>query len=182
MVSPRRDRLRGEVHVDVTSLTPDDPSKRGRSSWPLVGIAVEVISPRGFGRIRLAQLADLSTSLTHFLQHVMEPGAVLVAPDGLRSAHLREVQAALPPVAPGAWPMECALPGPRRIAALLDRWLLGTHQGAVSDKHLDYYLDEYTFRFNRRTANARGLLFFRLLENAVEAKAAPYSTLIAVTP
>ena len=53
-------------------------------------------------------------------------------------------------------------------ASLLKRWLLGTHQGAVSEKHLDYYLDEFTFRFNRRRSRARGLLFYRLLQNAVQ--------------
>ena len=56
-------------------------------------------------------------------------------------------------------PAHVAMPGVHRIAALLKRWLLGTHQGAVSAKHLDYYLDEYTFRFNRRSSRARGLLF-----------------------
>lgn len=59
------------------------------------------------------------------------------------------------------------LPNCHRIASLLKRWLLGTHQGAVSQEHLDYYLDEYTFRFNRRTSTHRGKLFYRLLQNAV---------------
>ena len=60
------------------------------------------------------------------------------------------------------------MPGVHRIAALLKRWLLGTLQGSISNKYLDYYLDEYTFRFNRRTARARGLLFYRLVEQAVQ--------------
>ena len=71
-------------------------------------------------------------------------------------------------------PAHVAMPGVHRIAALLKRWLLGTHQGAVSNKHLDYYLDEYTFRFNRRTSKARGLLFYRLLQQAVRTAPAPY--------
>jgi len=50
----------------------------------------------------------------------------------------------------------------------LKRWLLGTHQGAVAASHLDYYLDEFTFRFNRRTSHSRGLLFRRVLEHAVQ--------------
>ncbi|NCO52323.1 MAG: hypothetical protein COZ70_09930 [Deltaproteobacteria bacterium CG_4_8_14_3_um_filter_51_11] len=62
------------------------------------------------------------------------------------------------------------MPGVHRIAALLKRWLLGTHQGAFSGKHLDYYLDEYTFRFNRRTSRSRGLLFYRLIQQAVMAR------------
>ena len=64
-------------------------------------------------------------------------------------------------------PAHVSLPGVHRVASLLKRWLPGTHQGAVSEKHLDYYLDEYTFRFNRRTSNAEGLLFYRLLEQEV---------------
>ena len=59
------------------------------------------------------------------------------------------------------------LPNCHKVASLLKRWLLGTHQGAVSQEHLDYYLDEYTFRFNRRTSTDRGKLFYRLLQNAV---------------
>jgi len=60
------------------------------------------------------------------------------------------------------------MPAVHRIAALLKRWLLGTHQGAVRNKYLDYYLDEYTFRFNRRSSQARGLLFYQLVQQAVQ--------------
>ena len=62
---------------------------------------------------------------------------------------------------------ENLLPRAHRVASLLQRWLLGTHQGAVAPSHLDYYLDEFTFRFNRRTSRSRGLLFYRLLGQAV---------------
>ena len=75
-------------------------------------------------------------------------------------------------------PAHVALPGVHRIAALLKRWLLGTHQGAVSNKHLDYYLDEFTFRFNRRNSKSRGLLFYRLLQQAVQTQPAPYLQLV----
>ena len=61
---------------------------------------------------------------------------------------------------------ENLLPMPHRVAALLKRWLLGTYQGAVRSSHLDYYLDEYTFRFNRRTSRSRGKLFYRLVQQA----------------
>ena len=70
------------------------------------------------------------------------------------------------------------MPRVHRVASLLKRWLLGTHQGAVSGKHLDYYLDEYTFRFNRRRSRARGLLFYRLLQNAVAVDPVPYGQLV----
>ena len=61
---------------------------------------------------------------------------------------------------------------------LLKRWLIGTHQGAVSGKHLDYYLDEYTFRFNRRKSKARGLLFYRLLQQAIISDHLPYKKIV----
>ena len=59
------------------------------------------------------------------------------------------------------------LPRVHRVASLLKRWLLGTHQGAVAREHLAYYFDEFTFRFNRRTSKSRGKLFYRLIEQAV---------------
>ena len=74
------------------------------------------------------------------------------------------------------------MPRVHRVAALLKRWILGTHQGSVSDKHLEYYLDEYTFRFNRRRSRARGLLFYRLLQQAVNADPAPYATIVGGKP
>lgn len=66
-----------------------------------------------------------------------------------------------------------------RVAALLKRWLLGTHQGSVAPEHLQAYLDEFTFRFNRRTSRSRGLLFYRLLEGAVAAKPLTYANLVS---
>jgi len=76
-------------------------------------------------------------------------------------------------------PAHVALPHVHRLASLLKRWLLGTHQGAVTHDQLDYYLDEFTFRFNRRRSRHRGLLFYRLLEGALAAQPAPYKTLIS---
>jgi len=70
------------------------------------------------------------------------------------------------------------LPRVHRVASLLKRWLLGTHQGAVRPKHLDYYLDEFTFRFNRRTSRSRGKLFYRLLQQAVHVDPAPYKAIV----
>lgn len=70
------------------------------------------------------------------------------------------------------------LPRVHRIASLVKRWLLGTHQGAVRREHLDYYLDEYTFRFNRRTSRSRGKLFFRLLQQAVQVDPVPYKSMV----
>jgi transposase-like protein len=75
-------------------------------------------------------------------------------------------------------PAHEVMPRVHKVASLLKRWLLGTHQGGIQRQHLDYYLDEFTFRFNRRRSNARGLLFHRLVEQAVAADPAPYRTII----
>jgi transposase-like protein len=69
------------------------------------------------------------------------------------------------------------LPAVHRVASLLKRWLLGTHQGSVAPEHLQAYLNEFTFRFNRRTSRQRGMLFYRLLEGAVAAKPLTYGQL-----
>ena len=65
-----------------------------------------------------------------------------------------------------------------RIASLLKRWLLGTHQGAVAPWQLPYYLDEFTFRFNRRTSKSRGKLFFRLMQQAVNTPPVTYEAMV----
>jgi hypothetical protein len=75
-------------------------------------------------------------------------------------------------------PAHIAMPGVHRIAALVKRWLLSTHQGAVSGEYLDYYLDEYTFRFNRRTSRSRGMLFYRLMQQATMTAAMPYRQIV----
>ena len=75
-------------------------------------------------------------------------------------------------------PAHVSMPGVHRVASLLKRWLLGTHQGAVQARQLDYYLDEYTFRFNRRTSRSRGLLFYRLLEQAVATEPVTYRDIV----
>ena len=74
------------------------------------------------------------------------------------------------------------LPRVHRVAALVKRWLLGTHQGAVRPDHLDYYLDEYTFRFNRRTSRSRGKLFYRLLQQVVQVEPSPYKNMVGGRP
>jgi hypothetical protein len=113
---------------------------------------------------------DVSTSsLAGFVRDVVRPGSVVRTDgwngdDGLSKAGYQR-QAIN--VAASGRPAHVVMPAVHRIASLLKRWLLGTHQGAVTARHLDYYLDEYTFRFNRRSAKARGLLFYRLVEQAV---------------
>jgi len=74
------------------------------------------------------------------------------------------------------------MPRVHRVIALLKRWLMGTHQGAVSHKHLNYYLDEFTFRFNRRRSKSRSKLFFRLVQQAVAVEPVSLDHILHPTP
>lgn len=133
----------------------------------VVVIAVEVDGKR-LGRIRLKRVVDASAaSLEPVVQAAVEPGSTVLTDgwQGYKSLYklgydhrIIEHQAVVG---------DNLLPHVNRVASLLKRWLLGTHQGAVEHSHLDYYLDEYTFRFNRRTSRSRGKLFYRLVQQAV---------------
>lgn len=79
-------------------------------------------------------------------------------------------------------PAHVAMPRVHRVASLLDRWWLGTYQGAIRPQHLDYYLDEFTFRFNRRTSRSRGKLFYRLVQQAAVITPTPYQALVGGRP
>ena len=149
---------------------------RGRQKKALVAMAAETDGP-GIGRIRLARNADASrSSLRAFVDASLVPGTQVVT-DGW------EPYAGLPPWGyghevhvlrgQGADAATRLLPRVHRVAALLKRWLLGTHQGAVRAPHLDYYLDEFTFRFNRPSSASRGKLFYRLVQQAVAVAPAP---------
>ena len=154
---------------------------RGAARKALVVIAAQEDGP-GIGRIRLARVADATAaSLVGFVQQAVAPGSP-VHTDGWRSyaalaaAGYRHEFSRLHDQGPDA--ATKLLPRVHRVAALLKRWLLGTHQGAVAPAHLDYYLDEFTFRFNRRTSASRGKLFYRLVEQAVQVEPAPRASLV----
>lgn len=183
MVRPGRDRLSGRVEVDETHVGGEAKGTSGRQTEKkaIVVVAIEVHEPKGFGRVRLRHIPDASgDSLVPFVRDVIVPG-VTVLTDGWSgyagvSRHGYVHQATV--LSATGDPAHVTMPGVHRIASLLKRWLLGTHQGAVSSKHLDYYLDEYTFRFNRRASKARGLLFYRLLQQAVQTSSTRYRQLV----
>lgn len=169
MVRPGRDRLLGTVEVDETYIGGKKPGKRGRGAAgkTLVVVAVEDKGNK-IGRIRLRRVADASAaSLIPAVQESVEDSA-LVRTDGwisyekLSSKGYEHIV-----VRKDASVGDNLLPLVNRVVALLKRWLQGTHQGAVRPSHLDYYLDEFTFRFNRRTSRSRGKLFYRLVQQAV---------------
>ena len=184
MVRPGRERLRGVVEVDETYWGGEEKGVVGRLTYQkaLVMVAAEE-DGRGIGRIRLGRVADTTQkSFYGFIARAVEPGS-LIRTDGLPSytgldgyRHEPQVLRRQPP---GAEPL---LPRVHRVVSLLKRWLLGTHQGAVSVEHLDYYLDEFTFRFNRRRSASRGKLFYRLAQQAVPVEPTPYGSLIKTQP
>jgi len=185
MVRPGRDRLSGQVDLDETYVGGHETGVVGRETEDkaLVLIAVER-EGRRLGRTRMRVIEDFTANtICAFARDSIELGSV-IRTDGLNSylalakngyVHDRVIQRKHTES-----PSEL-LPGVHRIASLLKRWLLGTHQGAVGHQHLGYYLDEFTFRFNRRTSNYRGKLFYRLMQQAVAIAPTSYRQIIAKT-
>lgn len=188
LVRPGRDRLSGTVEVDETFIGGEEPGLRGgraRGKKVLTGIAVEVREPKGIGRCRMAPLTDASADSLHaFVTDHVEPGSTVITDawqgysglDKLGYVHDRRSQRAARARGedPGA-----LLPAVHRVASLIKRWLLGTHQGSTEAAHLPSYMNEFVFRFNRRRSRSRGLLFYRVLELAVSHKPVRYRDLIA---
>lgn len=172
MVSSERKKLSGIVEIDETLVGGvDRGGKRGRGSQKsIVVMAVELHEPRGYGRVRMRFIPDASSnSLIRFINDIVEPGSTICT-DGwsgyndlksLEYIHKRTV------LSDSEDQAHVSMPGVHRVASLLKRWILGTHQGSFSTDHLQSYLEEYTFRFNRRLSKSRGLVFRRLLEQAM---------------
>lgn len=187
LVRPGRDRLAGKVEVDETFIGGEEPGLSGgraKGKKVLTAVAVEIREPKGIGRCRMAPLADASSESLHaFVRDHVEPGATIIT-DGWAGylgiekfgfVHDRHSQRAAR--ARGDDP-STLLPAVHRVASLTKRWLLSTHQGAVHDAHLPGYLNEFVFRFNRRSSRSRGMVFYRLLELAVAHVPVRYNDLI----
>ena len=183
MVRPDRDLLCGKVEIDETLIGGEQhEGKRGRGAENkhIVIIAVEVSDPKGFGRVRMQQIESSSAeNLFSFIKKNIKPGTEIRTDSWTGYTNLNKIGYIHKKinVSDSGDPAHVSLPGVHRISSLLKRWLLGTHQGSVSSKHLDYFLDEYTFRFNRRKSASRGMLFFRLLQQAVQIRAVTYREL-----
>lgn len=184
MVRADRTQLFGEVEADETFVGGEQSGPRGRGALgkTMVAVAVELKRPKGYGRCRLRVVPDASgPSLQGFIRENVQLGSALVT-DGWPS--YRELgdsgdyqHRAVHLTASQREPHE-ELPAVHRVASLLKRWLLGTHQGAVDPAHLQAYLDEFTFRFNRRNSRRPGLLFYRLLEGSVITPPLTYDQLV----
>ena len=178
MVRPGRERLQGMIEVDETYWGGEETGVVGRltEEKALIIVAAEE-DGNGIGRIRLGRIPDLTKDSVHgFIAEAVETGST-VRTDGLNVyrglsgyVHDRQVQRHQPEG-------EYLMPLVHSVVSLLKRWLLGTHQGAIGHEQLDYYLDEFTFRFNRRKSASRGKLFYRLAQNAVRVEPATFATL-----
>jgi transposase-like protein len=172
MVRPGRDRLSGLVEVDETYVGGEAEGLRGRGSAKksIVVIAVEE-KEYGIGRVRLRRRDDAShASLAGFIQDVVTIGSTIRtdAWSGYNGLDKLGYEHDVKNISRSEESADELLPHVHRVASLLKRWLLGTLQGSVGAKHLDYYLDEFTFRFNRRKSKKRGKLFYRLVQQAVQ--------------
>jgi len=174
MVFQDRKRLSGLVEVDETYVggaRKDGPVGRGAEGKAVVIIAVEDKRAEGFGRIRAGVVTDASgDSIEAFLKGNIEHGSKIRSDGWTGYGNVGDV---------GYFHTTTVkdLKLVHRVAALLKRWLTGTHQGAVKHEHLQSYLDEFVFRFNRRTSRSRGLLFHRLMENSVRTPPATYGSI-----
>lgn len=169
MVRPGREQLSGIVEVDETYIGGEKSGKRGRGAAGKALILIMAEDDDGkIGRIRLSRIHNASSeSLINTIKTHINPGSTLhtdgwkgyenIDNEGYSRIIIRDESNV----------SDTLLPHAHRVASLLKRWLLGTHQGAVRQTHLDYYLDEFTFRFNRRTSSSRGKLFYRLIQQAV---------------
>ena len=190
MVRPDRERLGGTVQVDETYVAlgdrefpfvPKSLSRKRETGKLLVVMAVEMLQPMGIGRIRLRRIPGAAqVHVQPFIEASVDPSA-LVHTDGsmLYSFLDREGYQHKRTIVQDVRSRPIAsLPAVNRVASLLQRWLLGTHHGAVQPGQLDHYLDEFVFRFNRRRPRSRGLLFYRLLEQAVQSEPITYRDIV----
>jgi len=182
MVRPGRDRLTGDVEMDEAFLAGPEPGITGRGALGKIqfAAAVELNSPRGLGRVRLGVITDArAESLQRFLLDNVEPGSTIVTdgwasyPKATRGSYTLKATN----VTASGRPAHEALPGVHLVFSLVKGWVMGTLHGSVSPEHIQAYFDEWVFRFNRRNSRSRGLIFQRLLQQAVEGDALTYKEL-----
>lgn len=183
MVRPDRDRLTGRVEVDETYLGAPEPGRHGRriGHKALVAIAAEE-NGKGIGRIRMRRIPNgKAESLHPFIEASIEPGSVIHtdAWQGYAGITKKGYWHDVTELANTSGTAAQLMPRVHRVASLLKRWLLGTHQGAISHSHLDQYLNEFTFRFNRRSSHHRGHLFLRLIQQAAAVSPSTYNQIVA---
>jgi len=182
MVRPDRELLAGEVEADETFLGGAEDGVRGRQTVrkAIVLVMVERKPAGGYGRARLVRVTDFSAASLHAgVQANIASGSTLMTDfwKGYLGLDAKGYTHKRINIKGSGQTGSDLLPGVHLVASLLDRVWLGTYHGALRWRHLDAYLDEFVFRFNRRGSRARGLLFYRLLEGAVETEPQPFSAI-----
>jgi hypothetical protein len=170
MIQADRGLLQGELEVDLTEI--------GGEHRHLVAVAAEISGARGLGQIRLERIRDISAwSLEGFLTAHVAKGSTIFTTGARGSGELARMGYRLQSRKATRAPEP--MPRVHLVSEQLNRWLKGTLHGRLDSKHLNSYLEEFVFRFNRRGSIARGLLFQRVMENAVRVPPAPYRKIVA---
>lgn len=177
-----KDLLSGDVEVDETYVGGEEAGVRGRQTEKksIVVIACEMHGRQAIGRIRLTKVSDVKgPTLVGFVKAAVAPASHVhtdawggynkLADEGFEHSAMN--------LSASPDPAHVVMPRVHRVASLLKRTILAVQQGSVSPEHLDAYVDEFVFRFNRRHARSRGLLWYRLIEFCVEAAPAPYGAI-----
>ena len=190
MVRPGRDMLSGDIEVDETYIggVESGSGKRGRGAETktLVVVATECIGKQiGRVRFRCIESAEAENLIPFILDNVTQGSRIItdgwagykpipLKKEGQEGGYIHEEKT----ISGTSQEAHELLPHVHMVNSLIKRWLMGTHQGKVSSKHLPYYLDEFAFRFNRKLSTFRGKLFYRLIEQAVETEPMPYDDII----
>jgi transposase-like protein len=185
MVRQKRDKLIGEVEVDETFIGGREVGKgkqgRGAETKTLVVLATEC-KGKQIGRVRFKCIPEASTEcLLQFIEENVEVGSTIIT-DGWSGYHSlsksKKYKHQIKTISGSEKKAHELLPHVHMVDSLVKRWLNGTHQGSVSPKHLPYYLDEFAFRFNRKMSTYRGMLFYRLIQQAVDTAPVPFKNII----
>ena len=179
MNRPERDKLTGDVEVDETFIGGeesgnkiDGKNKTGRGSVEKIIVVVAAeCNRKQIGRVRFKCIKSAtSENLMKFIEDNIAHGSNIITDGWSGYASLSEsknYKHEKKIILGSNKEAHELLPHVHMVDSLLKRWILGTHQGRISSKHLEYYLDEYAFRFNRKTSKHRGKIFFRLIQQAV---------------
>lgn len=185
MVRKSREKLTGIVEVDETYIGGEEigTGKQGRGAEEknLVVVATECIGKQ-IGRVRFKIIPNASgESLLPFIKENVECGSTVIT-DGwtgyISLSKKKEYEHIIKVISGSGKQAHELLPHVHMVDSLLKRWINGTHQGKISSKHLEYYLDEFAFRFNRKLSTHRGKLFYRLLQQAASTSPVTYNKII----
>lgn len=181
-IRPDRGPLSGAVEIDESYVGGREPGKPGRAAEKkAITVAAVEKRGRGCGRVRIASSADVSaTALVGFIETHLGPGETAHTDgwNGYASLGNKGYQHIVSVISQLDQTAAEVLPRGHLVFSLLKRWILGTHQGSVSLKHLDGYLGEFTFRFNRRRARRITHGAERLLDIAVVTPPRPFRQIV----